>query len=61
MPIFDFKCKSCGHIEHDVSFGGRFSSVPETATGIGPCPKCGGDMEKLPPTGTQVRIGKLKS
>lgn len=57
MPLFDFRCKACGHIERDVVIG-KFSSIPETADGLAPCPKCGNEMEKCPPTGTSFRMGK---
>lgn len=44
MPRYDLSCQSCGHIVLDVARGINQDNPP--------CPKCGKDMQTLPPTGT---------
>ena len=39
MPIYDFKCKACGHRFE------LFTSI--SARGQAVCPKCGGEVERV--------------
>jgi len=39
MPIYEYKCKSCGEIHEALQ---RFSDPP-----LKTCPKCGGELVKL--------------
>lgn len=47
MPLYDYRCKECGHREHD-----QVRSVAEYKTPW-PCPHCGdGEMEFIIATST---------
>ena len=39
MPIYDFKCKQCGHRFE------LFTSISQRAQAV--CPKCGGQVERV--------------
>ena len=41
MPIYDFKCESCGHVEEDY-----FMELHDTRTVT--CPECKAGMTRLP-------------
>ena len=40
MPIFDYRCPSCDHVELNVFTFSQPDSLPE-------CPSCGAVMEKM--------------
>lgn len=48
MPIYDFKCSSCGGRKNDV-FVPSYDDIVR-------CPQCGAPMSKLVPTGV---VGKV--
>ena len=39
MPIYDYKCPKCGHVEKD-----QIKKMDEKTM---KCPKCGADMERM--------------
>lgn len=45
MPVYDFKCLECQHIEEEVFFANwRRAEKPQH------CPECGAEMERLYPS-----------
>jgi len=49
VPIYNFKCKKCGHIEKDVIVRMNTKTIK--------CPKCGSVMERQISAGV-FRFGK---
>lgn len=50
MPIFDFKCKSCGTVERDILVS-KQDPTPQLCTG------CGDDMDKIFPKSVHTKVG----
>ena len=51
MPLYDFKCKDCSHEEEVYC---KAEEKDETR----PCPKCGGEMDKVPIQGLSTFVLK---
>ena len=52
MPIYEYRCESCGaETEELVSMGSVVSD---------PCSKCGGPLERIP-SSTSMNVGKFAS
>ena len=41
MPLHDYKCQECGHVEEELHRG------PGLAKELGVCPVCGGESKKI--------------